>query len=289
MPDTRVRRSALVPLLPLARLVAAAAVAWAAPDAVAAPPASCPAGMVRVEGGTRARDGERVRVSSFCLDRTEVTVAAYAACAEVGACKATHLECGNAATWGEKGLAAHPVNCVDWYEADTFCREHGKRLPAEEEWEWAAQGGGRDRAFPWGDASPGDRACWDGEGNAKGKGMRKGTCPVGAHARGKSRDGVQDLAGNVREWTATGHERFRVLRGGSWGDTLPEFLSASFRGWNAPDERMELLGFRCAAPLGAVAHAPRRHVQTARAEIDDAGVMIFSEPIEVGPRRAGRR
>ncbi len=249
--------------------------------------AGCPAGMVQVGGGVLVQDGDSMRIPTFCIDRTEVTVDAYASCVDAGACKADELECGNAATWGKKGMGSHPVNCVTWDEAETFCREHGKRLPSEEEWEWAARGGKRALTYPWGEAAPADRACWDGEGNAKGAGERKTTCAVGSNPRSKSPDGIQDLAGNVREWTSTAHERFRVLRGGSWGDSLPEFLSSSFRGWNAPDERMELLGFRCAAPLGAVAHRPAKRTQTARATTDDAGVMIFSMPIEVGKKQAG--
>jgi formylglycine-generating enzyme required for sulfatase activity len=57
----------------------------------------------------------------------------------------------------------------------------------------------------------------------------------------------------VREWTASGDERERVVRGGSWGDSIDWFLSAGFRGLNHPSERFELTGFRCAAgPLVAV-------------------------------------
>jgi sulfatase modifying factor 1 len=269
-------------------VIAVAAGVAAAPAAAAAP--RCPTGMALVQGGSfEVPRDEAARVGPFCLDRTEVTADAYASCAAAGACSADELECGNAATYAKQGLGGHPVNCVTWIEAETFCREHGKRLPTEEEWEWAARGGTRALRYPWGEEPPADRACWDGEGNAAGKGERKGTCPVAASARGRSAAGVQDLAGNVREWTATGHERFRVLRGGSWGDSLPEFLSSSFRGWNAPDERMELLGFRCAADVGAEARRPALRTKTARAQVDEAGVLIFSEPIEVGAARRGKR
>jgi formylglycine-generating enzyme required for sulfatase activity len=269
---------------PSLRALAVSALALAALRAGAA--GSCPAGMVLVGGGLLARGGESVRVGSFCMDRTEVTVDAYATCVEVDACKAAELQCGSAANWGKKNHGSHPVNCVTWEEATTYCRETGKRLPSEEEWEWAARGGRKGLTYPWGEQSPQDRACWDGEGNAKGAGERKETCPVGANPRGRSPDGIQDLAGNVREWTSSPQERFRVIRGGSWGDSLPEFLSSSFRGWNAPDERMELLGFRCVAEVGAVARRPTRHVDPERAKTDDAGVMVFSDPIEVGTKPA---
>jgi formylglycine-generating enzyme required for sulfatase activity len=247
--------------------------------------------MVEVKGGTLAVPGRtRARIAAFCLDRTEVTVDAWAGCVQAGACGADELQCGNAATWGKKGLGAHPVNCVTWAEADAFCRDHGKRLPTEHEWEWAARGGARARAYPWGDAQPGDRACWDGDGNAAGKGLRKATCAVGSHPRSRSADGLDDLAGNVREWTSTQHDRHRVLRGGSWGDSLAEFLTVDFRGWNAPDERIELTGFRCAAPIGAVARRPVRKAptRTPAAVMDDTGVLVFDAPMDLGPRQRSR-
>jgi hypothetical protein len=78
---------------------------------------------------------------------------------------------------------------------------------------------------------------------------------VGAHPAGDSPDGIHDLAGNVREWTATGDEHERVIRGGSWGDSLDWFLAAGFRGFNHPQERFELTGFRCAATPGTAASA----------------------------------
>lgn len=283
------------PALPRAlatKVLLAALLALAAGPASARPRPRCPAGMVEVKGGTLSVPGRtRARIASFCIDRTEVTVDAYASCVKVGACPAEELECGNAATWGKKGFGGHPINCVTWAEADGFCREHGKRLPTEHEWEWAARGGARALTFPWGDSSPSDRVCWDGDGNAAGRGLRKTTCAVASHPRSRSTDGVEDLAGNVREWTSTQHDRHRVLRGGSWGDSLPEFLTVDFRGWNAPDERIELTGFRCAAPIGAVARRPTAKPapkKRAPASVDETGVLVFDAPLDVGPRRKSR-
>lgn len=236
-----------------AHLLAIVAIALAAD---AAPASDCPPGMKALGRGSVTVGTRAQQVAPFCLDVTEVTVDAYARCAQIGVCAAGSLECGNAATFGKLDRGAWPVNCVTWYEADTFCRAHGKRLPTEAEWEWAARGQGRALAFPWGNAEPADRVCWDGEGNSAGKGERKEPCQVATNLRGDSPDGIHDLSGNVREWTATASQRFRVLRGGSWGDSLPSFLSSKFRGLNAPDERMELLGFRCAAEIGAVARVP---------------------------------
>ncbi|MCM2334538.1 MAG: formylglycine-generating enzyme family protein, partial [Anaeromyxobacteraceae bacterium] len=226
----------------------AAALVLGAPAAALGQDA-CPAGMGLLGGGrfTLADGSEAAEVPALCLDLTEVTAADYAACVARGACPDAALRCGKAATYGDKAKAGHPVNCVSWIEADRYCRAHGKRLPTEGEWEWAARGQGRGTRYPWGSAPPADRACWDGVGSTLGKGGRNETCAVGAFAKGDSPDGFHDLGGNVREWTASRIGRDRVVRGGSWGDSLPDFLAAGFRGMNKPDERFELTGFRCAA------------------------------------------
>jgi len=261
-------------------------------------PEPCPAGMRWIEGGRFVRnDRVVVTVAPFCLDATEVTAAAYADCVDNGTCSAEGLDCSPRATYGVRERARHPVNCVTWFDADAFCRDLGKRLPSEEEWEWAARGRDRGTAFPWGDLPPGDRACWDGEGNALGRGERAGTCPVASFPAGDSPGGVSDLAGGVREWTASAEGKSRIVRGGSWGDTEPAFLSSSFRGMNGPEDRLELTGFRCATPPGAKVVDPaaraavrardreRERVEAARraksqGAVDLSGVRIIRDQEE---------
>src|ERR1700730_5736435 len=48
-----------------------------------------------------------------------------------------------------------PINCVNWYEAYSFCIWDGGFLPSEAEWEYAAAGGARQRTYPWGPTAPG--------------------------------------------------------------------------------------------------------------------------------------
>ncbi|WP_434416954.1 SUMF1/EgtB/PvdO family nonheme iron enzyme [Nannocystis pusilla] len=165
------------------------------------PQSPCAEGMVLVEDG-RPGPGQ---VGRFCIDITEVTTAAYGACVRAGACTPTIVgdiaECN--LTRADRG--DHPVNCVDFEQARAYCSWLGKRLPNDEEWMYAARARDGGGTWPWGNL-PLDRtrAC-----------IQIGsTCPVGQHPAGASPEGVQDLAGNVTEWTIRGE--FPRLRGGSW-------------------------------------------------------------------------
>jgi formylglycine-generating enzyme required for sulfatase activity len=146
--------------------------------------------MIVVPGGTLML-GAEVTVTEFELDATEVTVASYAACVTDGACTvpstASYL-----CNWEVPGKEGHPINCVDWTQASTFCGWAAKRLPTEDEWEYAARyDDGRE--FPWGSEAPTSSiVCWDDSGQ---------TCAVGSFSAGNSKLGFMDMSGNVWEWT----------------------------------------------------------------------------------------
>jgi formylglycine-generating enzyme required for sulfatase activity len=292
------RRAAVASAMVVGIAVAACAVAPTSNPAVAmrgsgeAPArpgagAACPEGMAGIPGGsfmlgsfTVGETQYAVKVGGYCLDVTEVTVSAFTRCVQAGACSepkaylvSEDSKIDRACNWRRPGADLHPVNCVDWSQAVSFCGWAQKRLPSEEEWEWAARGGDRGTTYPWGNEEPSvDRlnACgtecvaWSDlwgqhELRAYYKAMYVGddgwpaTAPVGSFPKGANRSGVQDLAGNVWEWTSSRfgihtevEVRARVIRGGSWTSSGPSSVSASFRTMARPEERRASVGFRCA-------------------------------------------
>jgi iron(II)-dependent oxidoreductase len=154
-----------------------------------------------------------------------------------------------------------PVQHISFYEAEAFAAWSGARLPTEVEWEKACAWdpvARRRRRWPWGDEAPTrDHA------NLDGAALRP--APIGAYAKGASAYGVEQLIGDVWEWTtstltpwpgftpmlyATYSEPFfgpdyRILRGGSWavGSTC---IRPSFRNWDYPIRRQIFTGLRLA-------------------------------------------
>jgi formylglycine-generating enzyme required for sulfatase activity len=203
-------------------------------------------GMVRLPGGTyeMGETGQKVTLQPFLLDVTEVTVASYGACVKAGGCTAPGT--GSNCNWGLGDRASHPVNCVDWSQATAFCEWARKRLPTEEEWEWAARGAQNGTKYPWGDDEPSTQLCWDGDGSSLGPGNRESTCPVGSYRRGDSPQGVKDLAGNVSEWTSSAERSSRVSRGGGWTAADVSDVTASNRASVGASYHTSKIGFRCA-------------------------------------------
>ena len=217
------------------------------------------------------------RLAEFRVDRTEVTVAAYRACVTAGACAAAGLETPRwdgedrakwawACNWGKAGREQHPINCVDWGQADAYCRWARGRLPTEAEWEKAARGEDG-RRYPWGDQAFGAKAVANIADEAAKRSQPMwfvaegyddgayGTAPVGRYPAGASPYGALDMIGNVVEWTASWHTpaKRRATRGGGWS-TLPDGARIAFRSFT---ERHESTGFRCVDGAGGdVAPAP---------------------------------
>lgn len=216
------------------------------------------------------RPGRRATVQPFWLGTTDVTVAAYAKCVAAGACVAPNVPSGKDdwsrnCNWRVNGRENHPVNCINWLRALTFCRWIGGRLPTAEEWEYAAKGG-ESRIYPWGDdtvtgqrANFCDRNCRDALPESAKREWEyskwiddsqdddfAATSPVGSYPAGISRFGLLDMAGNVLQWTSTNYDAStKEARGGSWNN-LAQFLRASYRYSRVPANGNVNLGMRCA-------------------------------------------
>jgi dienelactone hydrolase len=186
-----------------------------------------PADKVRVPGWDFASGGQVLPLRDFFLGRYEVTNAEYKAFVDAGGYERWSLwdpivvngetvpfedakrlftdRTGRPgpSTWeggdyrpGEGGL---PVSGVSWYEASAYARFAGQELPTAHHWQQALA----NSMFPW--LLPAS--------NFGGTGPR-----AVAESRAMSYVGAFDMAGNVREWTATAIGDARVILGGSWNE-----------------------------------------------------------------------
>ncbi|MFN3003391.1 ergothioneine biosynthesis protein EgtB [Mycolicibacterium wolinskyi] len=154
-----------------------------------------------------------------------------------------------------------PVQHVTYFEAEAYAAWAGARLPTEIEWEkacaWDPVAGSR-RRFPWGASEPTEMLV-----NLGGDALRP--APVGAYPNGASAYGVEQMLGDVWEWTSSPlrpwpgftpmvYDRYtepffdgdyKVLRGGSWA-VAPSILRPSFRNWDHPIRRQIFSGVRLA-------------------------------------------
>jgi len=261
--------------------------AKAAPDAL-----RCPKTMAAIAGGTFSMGSETgeadekpvhsLTLNGFCLDTTEVLVSEYAQCATEKKCPPpsstvfwANIKPEDKALWSQACNASradradYPINCISWDDADNYCRWAKKRLPTEEEWEYAARGR-EGRLYPWGNELPDSKrvnACGVECAQSTQLGDQgllplfsgsdgfETTAPAQSFKDGQTPEGVFDLAGNVWEWTASHYcpypgnncaSEWRVARGGAWNSDAREGVKATRRDKNAHDARSSDVGFRCA-------------------------------------------
>jgi len=190
------------------------------------------------DGRANEKPVHNVCVNDFYMGKYEVTQGQWQAV--MGSNPSDFKNCG----------ANCPVELVSWNDTQDFIgRLNGKtgksyRLPTEAEWEFAARSGGKREKYAGGDDL--DRVAWYGS-NSGSK-----THPVGTKAPNGL--GLSDMSGNVWEWCQDWYGdkyygesprdnprgpssgQYRVLRGGSWGDS-PEIVRAADRSRLGPAYR----------------------------------------------------
>jgi formylglycine-generating enzyme required for sulfatase activity len=150
--------------------------------------------------------------------------------------------------------ANRPVEQVSWTTIQSYVSANGMRLPSEAEWEYACRAG-TTTAFNNGssdDATVGNIAWYNQNSGSQ-------THVVGGKAANAL--GLFDMSGNVSEWVNDWYGSYsvspstnplgpvsgtaRVLRGGSWLGG-PDGVRSSSRGFNAPANTPDTVGFRVA-------------------------------------------
>jgi formylglycine-generating enzyme required for sulfatase activity len=247
-----------------------------------------------------------VEIAAFAIDRTPVTNAAYAEFVSATGHVTAAERRGYGAVYGRDfwttipGICwrhphpdldavtdrpQHPVVHIDHTDATAYAAWAGKRLPSEEEWEYAAHGP-HWTAWPWGNDWDSHRANtaehWAGtdirdlvawkswwQDHYALDGPLPATTVVGEFLCGASPFGLLDATGNVLEWTGSRYRLYDpqrrydpgyhlaartgylAVRGGGWKSfrwqTRTSERIACIATNSAPD-----LGFRCAqdSPAG---------------------------------------
>ena len=199
--------------------------------------ATMPAGMTRVSGGKATLQApgleqfDALELDDFFVDIHEVTNQQYKAFIDAGgyadptcwtdpfvhdgqtlsfdAAMALFVDqTGRAGPSGwqvgayPEGGDNLPVGGVSWYEAAAYACFVGKSLPTVYHWFTAADPYSSNFVVPLSNYG------------------RAGVAPVGQY-KGQTRDGIYDMAGNVREWAQNPDGEARYILGGGWND--PEY------------------------------------------------------------------
>ncbi|MGB3671383.1 MAG: SUMF1/EgtB/PvdO family nonheme iron enzyme [Phormidesmis sp.] len=144
------------------------------------------------------------------------------------------------------GQAQHPAVLISYEDAiayiDWRSQQDGVtyRLPTTAEWEKAARGTDG-RYFPWGSE-------WRNDGTNWAKNGPYGTSAIATFPASRSLYGIEDMAGNVFEYTSTLVEKSNgqqevLLKGCGWDD-YPGFCRAAYEHDRPVDSKHILFGFR---------------------------------------------
>lgn len=171
----------------------------------------------------------------------------------------------NWSTYATPDRDNHPVVLVSWYDANSFAKWKGKRLPTEAEFEKSARGGLYGKLYPWGDDAPSEQYC-----NFNKTVIEiPPTTPIESFP--PNAYGLYDMCGNVWNWCQDwfGEQYYadfsngkaglqhlgpeygssKVRRGASFNIIQNFRLRCSNRGAYLPDQYAVNIGFRCAKSI----------------------------------------
>lgn len=218
-------------------------------------------GMTTGSGNSNELPIHQVTLSSFAIDKYEVTQAEYQA---VMGTNPSYFTGSN-----------YPVEQVTWFNAAQYCNArstqegltpcyntsswscnfsaNGYRLPTEAEWEYAARGATNNPNYLYAGSDNIDNVAWYSSNS------NSTTHPVGTKAPNSL--GIYDMSGNVCEWCNDWYGSYssgaqtdpvgstsgsaRVVRGGSWYGSAT-FCRVANRSYSFPSNGCSFLGFRVA-------------------------------------------
>ncbi|MGC1308834.1 MAG: SUMF1/EgtB/PvdO family nonheme iron enzyme [Phormidesmis sp.] len=237
--------------------------------------ADAPADIAKAEAGYRKRgwfDQERerqtVNLPAFCMSENLITNADYQVFVRATGHAVPGISAEAYQTQGflvhdyrevepylwrgdqyPAGQGQHPVVLVSYEDALAYIEWRSQqdgvtyRLPTDLEWEKAARGTDG-RYFPWGSEWRNDGTNWAKNGPA-------GTSAIATYPASRSPDGIEDMAGNVFEYTRTlvnsatadGPIAEVILKGCGWDD-YPGFCRAAYEHDRPINSKHILFGFR---------------------------------------------
>ncbi len=195
-----------------------------------------------------------VTISSFYIDKHEVTVADYKKY-----CDAVGINMPKEPEWGYSGKENYPIVNVTWEETKKYAEWCGKRLPTEAEWEYAARGGSKSSNFNYAGANYPEAVAWFD--------LNSPNSPQPVGLKKPNELGIYDMSGNVWEWCSDFYGDYpkntkekitnptgpttglnRVLRGGSWFGNKGN-LRVVNRYYHPPSYGGALIGIRLVADV----------------------------------------
>jgi len=228
-----------------------------------------------VEGDNDNKPPKEIKVKSFYIGATEVTVKEFSDFVKATGYVTTAERQGYSYIWIDTNFIRvdginwrydakgqlrpieeydHPVIHISWHDAKAYCDWKGGRLPTEAEWEFAARGGIKSKGYNLSGGNFAERYA------IYAKNSNNRTAKVAS--KNPNELGIYDMSGNVAEWcndwydkdyykirpleNPTGPESgiYKVIRGGSFVSPNEIHLSVFTRYRVDPNIATYYIGFR---------------------------------------------